>query len=474
MPRSGIRGLAGFCLLAGCGSNPGLPPSLVPGSAAGYNLVLLTLDTTRADRLGAYGWEPASTPALDRLAEEGLKFTGAISPAPMTLPAHASILTGLDPPSHGVHHNGQFSLDESFTTIAERLESQGYDTAAFVSAFVLDGRYGLRQGFAVYDDQVEPAPGQAFGGLDSQRSARDVTERALAWLGTRTRQGPFFLWVHYYDPHAAYEPPEPFASQFAGAPYDGEIAYMDSEIDRILTSVRARAEPALIVAAGDHGESLGEHREPTHSRLIYDATQRVPMIWWSPGLIGGPLVMEDTVGLIDVFPTLLDVLGVEFDASSLDGRSLVRHHEEEDRALYMETMATYLDNGWSPLHGLRTQRAKYILAPRPEYYDLESDPGEKNNRYDIARSHADEALERLETLLKQKLGGMATAASIAEGARPVDPDALRRLQALGYLGGGGSADPSLAPDSLPDPKDMLPGSGSPCGSRRSTLGREVR
>jgi arylsulfatase A-like enzyme len=412
-------------------------------------VVLITLDTTRADRLGAYGYEKAETPNLDRLAREGVRFTDAVSSAPITLVAHASILTGLDPDHHGVRHNGEYRLDPAQVTLAEILQSKGYETAAFVSGFVLDGRYGLGQGFDRYDDRTEPHAGQPFGGL-GERSAEAVSNAALEWLGQRDPAKPLFLWVHYYDPHAEYKPPEPFRQKFASDPYDGEIAYMDSQVGRLMSALEKSRPKLLVVAAGDHGESFGDHSEYSHGRLLYETTQRVPLILWSPHAISRPQLVEDAVvGLIDIVPTVLDLLATPDDVPH-DGISLRLAREAPDRAVYMETMMAYLDNGWAPLHALRRHEDKYILAPRPEYYRLGSDPREAENL--LGKAAAKESTEELSQALARRLEG-SSAEEVAASALKPDPESLKRLQSLGYLSGPGRTfGPS---DSLPDPKDMV-------------------
>jgi arylsulfatase A-like enzyme len=447
--RRSPRLIAIACIVAaaaGCGIADRRAP-LASGSASGYDVVLITLDTTRADHLGSYGYAAASTPNLDRLAREGIRFADAVSPAPLTLPSHATILTGLDPQNHGVRQNGQFRLDPSRVTLAEVLKEKGYETAAFVSGFVLDSRYGLSQGFDLYDDETEPLPGQPFGGL-GERSAEAVTDRALSWLGSRDQTRPFFLWVHYYDPHAEYKPPGDFASRFEN-PYDGEIAYMDSQLGRLLTELQREATELLVIVAGDHGESFGEHSEYAHSRLIYETTQHVPLFLWSPSVAKPSVVDDIVVGLVDIFPTVLDLLGIR-NAENLDGITLRRAGENRERAIYLETMAPYLDNGWAPLHGLRRHTDKYILAPRPEYYDLASDPGERKNLYATTKAASAALAEELRTRLKDT----PSAEAIAKDAAAPDPETLRRLQALGYLSGPGPT--AAAASELPDPKDMIP------------------
>ena len=419
------------------------------GMAAGFNVVLITLDTTRADRIGCYGYREADTPNLDRLANEGLRFADAASCVPITLPAHCSIMTGLDPPRHGVRSNGQFGLAESCATLATVLRERSYETAAFVSAFVLDRRYGLARGFDIYDDEVAPPP-DAAGGMTNERSANAVTETALRWLRGRTSERPCFLWVHYFDPHTPYSPPPRIAVQFPDAPYDGEVAFMDEQIGRLVDEVEQKLgrERTIIVAVGDHGESLGEHGEDTHSLSIYGATQRVPLLLWAPGVVSEPGVMDgDVVGIVDVFPTVLDLLGVEA-GFACDGISLLRDTGAQERTVYMETMATYFEHGWAPLYALRRQADKYIHAPIPEYYNLKKDPQEVRN---LLRGGMAEAARGLAAELEQTLASWPSVQEIAATVAEVDPETLRRLQALGYMGGEGPADTNA----LPDPKEMM-------------------
>jgi arylsulfatase A-like enzyme len=423
--------------------------SLSRGAAAGFDVALITLDTTRADRLGAYGYEKAATPNLDRLARQGVRFDDAVAPAPITLVSHASILTGLDPDHHGVRHNGEYRLDPAQLTLPEVLHSRGYQTAAFVSGFVLDARYGLAQGFDKYDDRTEAFPRQPFGGL-GERPAEAVTDAALEWLANRDSSKPSFLWVHYYDPHAEYKPPEPFALRFPESPYDGEIAYMDSQVGRLVSALEKMGPKLLLIVAGDHGESFGEHSEFSHGRLLYETTQRVPLMLWSPAAISKPQVVDDVaVGLVDIFPTVLDLLSID-EETPRDGISLRLARQNRERALYMETMMAYLDNGWAPLHALRRHEDKYILAPRPEYYRLTGDPQERENLFDKATSKQD--MEALSESLTGRLEGSSAEAVAASATKP-DPESLRRLQSLGYLSGPGPG--SRASGELPDPKDMV-------------------
>ena len=427
--------------------------TLAPGAAAGFNVVVVTLDTTRADRLGCYGYANAATPVLDRLAGEGIRFADAVSCVPLTLPAHTSIFTGLIPPNHDVRNNGEYRLDPSRTTLAEVLMGEGYETAAFVSAFVLDRRFGLDQGFSHYDDRVETTTGPRFGTAESQRSASAMTDAVIAWLASRNKDKPLFLWAHYYDPHDPYEPPPEYAQRFSADPYDGEIAFMDAQLGRLLSTLEAEglAERTLLIIVGDHGESLGEHHEGTHGRLVYEATQHVPLILWCPPLVTQSQVVDDAaVSIVDVFPTVLDLLGVDF-VGPLDGISLRLARQQPDRSVYAETMMTYLENGWAPLYALRRHTDKYILAPQPEYYDLAADPHELTNLLTVQAARPP-AAGRLANALDDLLKSGPSAAQVAADAVKVDDEALQKLRSLGYLGGAG---PTEAKE-LPDPKLMMP------------------
>ena len=435
------------------GAREGFPESLSTGAATGFDVVVVTMDTTRADHIGCYGYADALTPTLDQWASEGVRFDAAVSPAPMTLPSHSTLFTGLEPYHHGVRNNGEFRLDSRFDTLAVRLSRAGYQTGAFVSAFVLDARFGLARGFDHYDDAVTPARDAAFG-LHNERSAEAVTEAALGWLAQRDPARPVFLWVHYFDPHHPYAPPAPYAARFAANLYDGEIAYMDAQLGRLRQYFAApsRRNRTLIIAAGDHGEGLGEHLEGTHTRLIYDATQHVPLIIWCPGAAPRAHVVADAaVGLVDITPTVLDVLGLP-PLAGIDGESLRAAARKPECAVYMETMATYLENGWAPLHGLRTVKDKFILAPKPEYYDLQRDPKELNNLFGTTAPRARTAISEMMADLGKRLEGTPSAEAIAAAAMELDAESRRRLQALGYVGGA----PPEGDHRQLDPKDMMP------------------
>ncbi|HUP42509.1 MAG TPA: sulfatase-like hydrolase/transferase [Thermoanaerobaculia bacterium] len=459
---------------AGQPASPSAPlTDLLPlGSGAGHNLLLITLDTTRADHLGAYGAEGSGTPNLDRLARRGIRFADAVSPVPMTLPAHATLMTGLDPPGHGVRVNGEAALAPEHVTLAEVLNGAGYRTAAFVSSFVLDPRFGLDQGFHTYDARLEATRAAAFG-HQTERSAGAVTRAALAWLRAYRADGtgqdaPFFLWVHYFDPHDPYEPPEPFARRFRARPYAGEIAYVDQEVGRLLSAIDAEGmtDHTVVLAVADHGESLGEHGERYHSRSLYEDAVRVPLILAVPALpddARGVAIDGFVVTLADLYPSLLELLdlsdrpelrGPEGPAP-LDGRSLLKGPFPPDRSVYLETLNPYLDNGWAPLFAARSHREKYVEAPRPEYYDLGTDPGEMSNLLEGGGAAPAARVLELQAFVRERGTAQTDLNTLAARAEAMAPAARRSLEALGYLGGGGPAS-GRAPEELPDPKDMLP------------------
>ena len=418
------------------------PSGLAPGAAAGYNVLVITLDTTRADHLGCYGHSGAETPVLDGLAESGLRFADAVTVAPVTLPSHVSIFTGLYPPNHGVRRNGEYTLRPDEVTLAELFDDHGYDTAAFVGAFVLDRRFGLDQGFDHYDDAVNPATNLSVGSSYDERSAAQVTESAVGWLAARSSDRPFFAWVHYFDPHQPFDAPEPWAGRFVKREYDGEIAYVDSQIGRLVGALEELGDLGNTVVAitADHGEGLGEHGESSHDFFIYESVMRVPMVVSAPGLFEGPVVVEDAlVAVTDLFPTLLDLVGIPAPAS--DGLSWVRGLPGPERRVYMESLAPYFDYGWAPLYGLRRHVDKFIDAPREEYYDLRQDPGELRSLVPDPTLRDD---------LSSRLAEWPAVEEVVADAETIDPETRKRLEALGYVGRtGGPRDTRL------DPKDMI-------------------
>jgi arylsulfatase A-like enzyme/Tfp pilus assembly protein PilF len=415
------------------------------------NVLLITLDTTRADRLGCYGYAGAKTPVLDALAASGVLCEHAYTVAPLTLPAHTSLFTGLYPAEHGVRSNGRGRLDDSIPTLAQVLRRHGYDTGAFVASFVLDRKFGLARGFKTYDDEIadDGSPAELH---HRERDGQSVVDAALAWLREK-RSGPFFCWVHLYDPHAPYLTHQDlFGNAFADHPYDAEIAYVDQQVERLLTFLKQQDLDAqtLVVVVGDHGEGLGEHVERKHGMTLYDAVLHVPLLFRFPGrLIAGRRV-PGRVSLVDLSPSLLDLLGLP-DFRGTTGKSIaarLRGNPSPDRSCYAATDEPFLNNGWSPLRSLTEGQWKYIRTSRPELYDLANDAGEQHNLIDAEPHKAREMESRL-TEFESRLVLHSSA-----GVQ-LRPDERRALESLGYLG---VAKPGLssAPEaSLPDVKDML-------------------
>jgi arylsulfatase A-like enzyme len=408
-------------------------------STLASNVVIITLDTTRADRLSPYGFMNVSLPHLERLAREGVVFDQATSVAPMTLPAHTSLFTGLLPPRHGVRDNADPPLAESQTTLAEVLRARGFRTGAFVGSVVLDPDRGLQQGF---DEYRAPAA--------RQRRADAVVDDALRWIDT-VAGSPYLLWAHFYDAHRPYEPPEPYGSLYGHNPYVGEIAFVDSQIGRLLDALNMRhlMDRTVVVVAGDHGESLGDHGEQDHGVFIYESVLRVPFIIRTDAI--SPTRVGDVVRLTDVMPTLLDLLGIP--APRTDGVSLVELLTGKRRTLDLEA---YSESeyprrlGWSPLRAVRDGRFKLIEAPRPELYDLERDPFEQRNVYVERPATAAAMRRRLQTLstTHSTAGLGASKWPAATPARFED-----QLAALGYVSRAPHA--VATPASLPDPKDCI-------------------
>jgi arylsulfatase A-like enzyme/Tfp pilus assembly protein PilF len=423
----------------------------VPGGAAlPLNVVLITLDTVRADHLGSYGYAIASTPALDRLAREGARFSDATTHAPLTGPAHAGILTGVYPARFGIRDNASTPLPKDAVTLASVLQASGYRTGAFIGAFILDRAYGFDRGFDTFDSRFDRF--QAGDKLQAERPAGDVVQPALAWLSSLPASKPFFAWVHLYDAHAPYAPPEPYRTRFRAHPYDGEVAYVDSAVGRILAMLqqKGRLDRTLIVAIGDHGESLGEHGEQEHGLFLYDAVLRIPLLMRLPGTIRGGMVVRDQVRAIDVMPTILSLVGVA-SPPRLDGESLAPLLEGHARATsplaYAETYYPQLHFGWSPLLSARVPEWKYISAPRAELYDLRHDPREASNALDRQQNVAG----RLDADLRQVAGSFGVNASSTRAAMP-DAETMARLRSLGYVG----FTPSAPAGRGADPKDMVP------------------
>jgi arylsulfatase A-like enzyme/Tfp pilus assembly protein PilF len=401
-----------------------------PGAAGRPNLLLVTIDTLRADRVGALGSKRGLTPQMDRLAARSAVFARAFAHTPMTLPSHTNILLGSTPSFHGVHDNADFTVRGELLTLAEHLQARGYATGAFVGGFPLDSYFGLDQGFTVYDDAFRrPEKGVGEGNEDrGERPAAEVWAVAQKWL--RTQKAPWFLWIHFYDPHDPYDPPEPYRTRFARDPYDGEVAYTDAVLGNVLDALEELGVDGttVVVFTGDHGESLGEHGEETHGFLAYDATLWIPLFLRAPGF--APRVVGQNVSHIDIFPTVCDLLGVE-RPGGLQGTSLLplmRGKKIPERPVYFEALSPYYTMGWAPLRGFIDGPRKFIDSPVPELYDIGQDPGEIR---DLA-GHADIAAlrKRLETIVRGQ-----SAEDSAKAERAADPAALEKLRSLGYVGG---------------------------------------
>jgi arylsulfatase A-like enzyme/Tfp pilus assembly protein PilF len=432
------------------------------------NVVLVTLDTLRPDRLGCYGGTVA-TPNLDRVAREGVVWESAITQAPLTAPSHASMFTGLNPMAHKVRDTGGFVLDSAYTTLAEIMQARGWDTAAFVGSAVLKKGFGLSQGFGVYDDEMPKADAAAAVEFPERRAA-EVVDRAVKWLDGRAGK-PFFLWLHLFDPHSPYDPPSPFREQYAGRPYDGEVAYTDQQLGRVLDAIRQKAPRDTVVAVlSDHGESLSEHGEYTHGVFLYDSTIRIAFLMSGPGL---PAAVRSArlARAIDVMPTLLDLVGLK-PPEGIHGKSLVAALSGKDAGpgeAYSETLFTRLNMGWVELRALRTSKWKYVAAPKPELYDLAQDPHESANVVDRHPGEARELATRLRTL----------AGTESVKSTMVSPKTMEQLKSLGYLGGASQQQVSLTGQGI-DPKDRTevlkllyvaasPDAGTPASKRLSAL-----
>ncbi|MGE3345243.1 MAG: sulfatase-like hydrolase/transferase [Vicinamibacterales bacterium] len=419
-----------------------------PATAAPRHVVLFTLDTTRADALGSYGGRATVTPHLDQLAASGVRFDAAISPSPITGPAHAALLTGRYPARYGVRDNATTPLPEEAVTLAERLRDAGFATGAFIGAFVLDRPYGFAQGFGTFGgfDRVE-----AGREANAERRGDAVVDEAIAWLGSVSTDQRVFLWVHLYDPHAPYAAPAPFAGRHPDQPYLDEVAYMDAQIGRVLDALRTRGlfDDSLILAIADHGESLGEHGEDEHGVFLYEPVIRVPFIVSGPSVQEG-LTVSEQVRSIDVTPTVLDLVGLP-KADDADGESLTALLRGGSRTTvpvaYAESYYPKWHYGWSELRALRADGWKVIDAPRPELYAIDKDARESANLFTSQQALASRMIAEAKALERSFTGGRTVTAAAPS------PDTLERLRSLGYV--GTSAPPLDSSDRGPDPKDRI-------------------
>jgi choline-sulfatase len=428
------------------------PRSTAPRSAA-VNVILITMDTLRADHVGCYGATQVQTPTLDALCRDSLVFEHAFTQVPLTWPAHVAILTGTYPYQNGVQDFTGQPLSSEFRTIVQAFKQRGYATAAVISAFVLDRSWGLSRGFDFYDDAFSAQDFQTKEiGLVERKAGESVTH-AISWLQA-TQHRPFFLWLHLYDPHSPYDPPEPYRAQYRQHPYDGEIAYADHELGRLTSWLKRNRlyDHSLIVFLSDHGESLGEHGESEHGFFVYNATVRVPLIVKAPVGSGfQPKRVSRTVESIAVAPTLLKLAGIK-DAiqKQFQTASLMEADSNHEDGAYSETFYPFSSFGWSPLHSLETSRYHYIEATDPELYDVISDPEEKSN---LASQQT-----AVVSVLKEKLQQRLKVNSFARSSEPnsgLSPDTLERLRALGYVAYRAPVSAQALAAGLPDPKKKI-------------------
>ncbi len=460
----------GLPLIAGAHSKP-TPQARGPRPQARPSLLLITLDTTRADHLGCYGYKTAQTPNLDALAARGVRFENAYASAPITLSSHATIMTGTFPPRHGARDNGLFKLNPDVETLAQVLKKNGYQTAAFVSAAVLDRQFGLNRGFDHYDDNVRVGELRAFG--YQERAANQVTEAVVNYLPKLKKSGkPFFLWVHYYDPHFPYVAPNPFKTQFRNSPYDGEIAFVDENLGELFAALKTAGldQNLYTVAVGDHGEMLGEHGEPNHGVFLYKNALHVPLIIAGPKIRDGVVSNADKheILLADLAPTMGEFLlakpyllktaqGISF-ASFIYGRGfhLPPDYNYDCNIRYAETFMPYFSYGMAPQMSIVAGKWHYISSQRPELYDLEADPDEIANLIEKYPDNPD-FKTRYAKFLPRFL--LCVGSSYSDVKLPIpnanaDPELLKALAQLGYVGNSGGGT-----ENLPDPKtviDILP------------------
>jgi arylsulfatase A-like enzyme/Flp pilus assembly protein TadD len=436
------------------------------------NVVLITIDTLRADHVGCYGYKHIKTPNIDGLAADGVRFERAFAVVPVTLPSHSSMLTGTYPMLSGMHDFSGNKLSPLQPTLASVLKQAGYQTGAVIGSAVLDSRFGLNQGFDFYYDHFE------FSRLDEanldqmERPGNVVADVALNWLEkdwlAKNPQKKFFLWMHLYDPHFPYHPPEPYSREYAAKPYDGEIAFADEQVGRLLRFLKEKGiyQNTVIVLCGDHGESLGEHGEKTHGFFIYNATMRVPLIIHLPEQLPGRLpektaarTLADPVSLVDLMPTVLSAVGLQIPPQ-VQGRSLLPEirpdpsapdvQANRERTLYGETFLPRIHFNWSELRGSENTKYHFIDAPRPELYDLAKDPDEVHNLFAEKKAVAEEMHSKLVSMI----GDYSAGKELAEKTG-LDPALMERLKSLGYAGFSGGSDPATSSRDLPDPKDRI-------------------
>jgi arylsulfatase A-like enzyme/predicted Zn-dependent protease len=433
-----------------------------------YNVILITVDTLRADKIGTYGNAFVKTPTMDAFAAGGIRYENCISQTPLTLPSHTTILTGTQPIFHGVRDNGGFVVPSELVTMAEAFKVKGYDTAAFVAAYVLDSKWGLNQGFDTYFDKFDLSRYEKISLGEVQRPASEVIDEALGWL-EKKKDGKFFAWIHLYDPHTPYAPPEPFKSQYSQNPYLGEVAYTDSQLARLWDFLDRNGlrDNLFLVFTADHGESLGEHRESTHGFFVYQAAIRVPLIIATPFPELRGVTSAATVGLVDVMPTVLEMAGIPVPAE-VQGRSLVPSFfapgAAADRLAYSETFYPRYHYGWSDLRSVQDGRFKLILAPVPELYDLDRDPGEENNLVYLEKKVFEDLSARAGALMEE-----AGRNALEVDLQKVDEETREKLAALGYVGSFMDSS-KLQGKKLANPKDKIGVFNALSKARESGLG----
>jgi choline-sulfatase len=417
------------------------------------NVVVITIDTLRPDHLGCYGDKQIHTPNIDALAADSARFERAYTAVPVTLPSHTVIFTGTYPMLSGVHDFAANKLSPTQPTLTSVLKENGYTTGAVIGSAVLDSRFGLNHGFDFYYDHFDFNRLQESNLDEMERPGNVVADLTLDWL-SKNYQKKFFLWMHLYDPHYPYRPPVPYSEQYKDRPYDGEIAFADAQVGRLIEFLKNKGlyQNTLIILSGDHGESLGEHGEKTHGFFIYNATLHVPLIIHFPGGMHAKTV-ANLVNLADLMPTALDVLKIQIPAQ-VQGQSLLPlmspKKEDNARSLYAETFLPRLHFNWSELRGVETKTYHFIDAPKPELYDLRKDPGETHNLFAEKKAVTEEMRVRLANLIQQYTAGQELAEKTG-----LDPALMERLKSLGYAGFSGGNNSGANTHALPDPKDRI-------------------
>ncbi len=416
-----------------------------------FNVIIFTLDTTRADSLGCYGNSRGTSPNIDKLAKEGVVFEKCFAPAPLTLPSHASIMTGKYPYSHKVRNNGTYVLSDKAMTVAEILKNKGYKTKAIIASFPLDSQYGLNQGFDDYDDNLMEG-GRNSDVFFQERDASVIATRAVKWISSN-KEEQFFLWLHFFDPHMPYNKHSVFGDKYSDKPYLGEVAYLDLQIGRVVEALEEcqLKEETLLVFVGDHGESLNEHGEDSHGFFTYNSTLHVPFIMNLPGLIPSARRVEKNTTVVDIFPTVLKLCnistGCTFDGKDLSDEIFGTASTEDSRSIYFESYLAYENFGWNKLQGIITDNYKFIKTTRNELYNIEQDWREEKNIIKLEEDKSAGMEELLALMLSDDAG------SSSENVKALSPAEMEKLKSLGYLGAGTAF--SGGNEILQDPKDMI-------------------